>query len=288
MHFTTIGTPALTEGVLKAMMMSKLKAVIAVVLVLGFVATATTVFACCAPAGQGEKPPTAEKAVKTPEKPQPVSGKTEAAKGLKLTLSADKTETWMNLNAPYGAVPVKLKLTFTNTSDKPIKLDAYDLPFRIQFHCHSPGPDSIKKDLELIDRIAQLPTEKDYPALQPGKSWSPSWTPEFPGDIPDGTGAVAAYYLRKPGIFKLRMTVYDQYAPHVKGAAEGTKLVESNELELKVRERLLPGRSGQSRTARTPRKPRRKKRRPTRICRRAGVAQGNKWFSGRRGGGCNQ
>src|SRR5262249_44951112 len=135
----------------------------------------------------------------------------------------------------------KLKLTFTNTGDKPIKLDAYDLPFRIQFHCHGPGPDSVKKDRGEIDRIAKAPTEKDYPVLQPGKSWSPGWTPAFPGDIPDGTGALAAYYLRKPGIFKLRMTVYNQYAPHVQGAAEGTKLVESNELELEVREKAPSG-----------------------------------------------
>jgi hypothetical protein len=46
---------ALTEGVLKAMMMSKLKAVVAVVLVLGFIVTGATVLSCTAVA-QSDKP----------------------------------------------------------------------------------------------------------------------------------------------------------------------------------------------------------------------------------------
>ncbi len=139
---------------MKAMLFTKLKAAIAVVLILGFVATGATVLTCRTAAGQQEKPPVAEKPVKTPEKQEFVGGeipppKTEAAKGLKLTLSADKTETWMDSKAPYGvgAVPVKLKLTFTNTGDKPIKLDAYALPYRIKFQCDGPSPDSIKKVL---------------------------------------------------------------------------------------------------------------------------------------------
>ena len=126
-------------------------------------------------------------------------------------------------------------MTFTNTGDKPIKLDAYALPYRIKFQCDGPGPDSVKKQLVYVDVALKAPTEEDYPVLQPGKSWSPSWTPSFPGDIPDGAGTIAAYYLRRPGTYKLRMTLYDKYAPHVEGAPEGTKWLESNELELKVR-----------------------------------------------------
>jgi hypothetical protein len=41
--------------------------------------------------------------------------------------------------------------------------------------------------------------------------------------------------VRQPEVYKLRMTVYDHYAPHVEGAARGTKLLASNVLELKVR-----------------------------------------------------
>lgn len=49
-------------------------------------------------------------------------------------MSADKTETQMK---PDGndAVPVKLRLTFTNGSDKAIKLNAYDLRWRLRFRC---------------------------------------------------------------------------------------------------------------------------------------------------------
>jgi RNA polymerase sigma factor (sigma-70 family) len=233
---------ALTEGVVKAMFVTKIKSVLAVMLVLGFVATGATILTCRTAAGQNDKKPTAEKPVKTPEEQESVGHeappkKTETAKGLKLTLSADKTETRMKPGEDYGAVPVKLKLTFTNTSDKPIKLDAYALPYRIKFQCDVPSPDSIKKVLVYVDMAFKPPTEKDYPVLEPGKSWSPSWTPSFPGDIPDGDGTIAAYYLRQPGIYKLRMTLYDKYAPHVEGSVEGTKWLESNELELKVREK---------------------------------------------------
>jgi hypothetical protein len=110
------------------------------------------------------------------------------------------------------------------------------LPYRIKFECAGPRPESAKKHW-FVDVAPKPPTEEDYPVLQPGESWSPSWTPAFPGDIPDGTGTTAAYYLRQPGIYKLRMTVYDKYAPHVEGTKAGTRLLESNELELKVREK---------------------------------------------------
>ena len=54
---------ALTEGVMKAMLFTKLRAAIAVVLVLGFVATGATILTCRTAAGQDEKKPTAEKPV---------------------------------------------------------------------------------------------------------------------------------------------------------------------------------------------------------------------------------
>ena len=51
---------ALAEEVLKAMMMSKLKAVVALVLVLGFLVTGATVLCCRTAAAQGDQPPAAE------------------------------------------------------------------------------------------------------------------------------------------------------------------------------------------------------------------------------------
>jgi RNA polymerase sigma factor (sigma-70 family) len=55
----SVKVAVLTGGVLKAMLMSKLKAAVAVVLVLGFMATGTTVLTYRTAAAQGDKPPTA-------------------------------------------------------------------------------------------------------------------------------------------------------------------------------------------------------------------------------------
>src|SRR5207247_9880374 len=54
---------ALTEGVVKAMFVSKIKAVLSVVLMLGFVADGATILTCRTAAGQDDKKPPAEKPV---------------------------------------------------------------------------------------------------------------------------------------------------------------------------------------------------------------------------------
>jgi predicted DNA-binding protein (UPF0251 family) len=54
---------ALTEAVMKAMLFTKLKTAIAVVLMLGLVATGATILTCHTAAGQDDKKPTAEKPV---------------------------------------------------------------------------------------------------------------------------------------------------------------------------------------------------------------------------------
>jgi RNA polymerase sigma factor (sigma-70 family) len=155
-------------------------------------------------------------------------------KGLKLTLSADKTETVMKADGS-NAVPVNLKLTFTNVSDKPIKIDAYALQFRLGFRCNGPSPDSVQKSVGEIDLVAPAPTAKDSPVLQPGKSWSAAWAPSFPGDMWQGFGQIAIYTLREPGTYKLRVTLYENMLHADQAEADRTPWLESNELELKVR-----------------------------------------------------
>jgi RNA polymerase sigma factor (sigma-70 family) len=59
---------AVTEGVLKAMLMSKLKAALVAVLVLGFVVTGAFTLIYQTAAAQGDKPPIAEERGKMPEK----------------------------------------------------------------------------------------------------------------------------------------------------------------------------------------------------------------------------
>ncbi len=59
----SVKVAALTEGVMKAMLFNQLKAFIAVVLMLGFVATGATILTCRTAAGQDDKKPAAEKPV---------------------------------------------------------------------------------------------------------------------------------------------------------------------------------------------------------------------------------
>jgi RNA polymerase sigma factor (sigma-70 family) len=59
----SVKVAALTEGVMKAMLFSKLRAALAVVLILGFVATGATILTCRTAAGQDDKKAAAEKPV---------------------------------------------------------------------------------------------------------------------------------------------------------------------------------------------------------------------------------
>jgi RNA polymerase sigma factor (sigma-70 family) len=59
----SVKVAALTEGVMKAMLFSRLRAALAVVLILGILATGATVLTCRSAAGQDGKKPTAEKPV---------------------------------------------------------------------------------------------------------------------------------------------------------------------------------------------------------------------------------
>jgi RNA polymerase sigma factor (sigma-70 family) len=75
----SVKVAALTDGVLKVMLLSKLKAMIAVVLVLGFLATGATVLTCRTLAAQDEKAPLAshkplaeEERAEAPPKPDPL------------------------------------------------------------------------------------------------------------------------------------------------------------------------------------------------------------------------
>jgi len=133
------------------------------------------------------------------------------------------------------AVPVKLKLTFTNVSDKSIKLNAYLLEWRMGFRCTGPSPDSVHTGIVEVEILLAPPAAKDFPVLQPGKSWSPSWTPSFPGDIPREPDKIIGYSLGEPGTYKLRFT-YENLkradGPLANGTWTGS--LESNELELKV------------------------------------------------------
>jgi len=64
----SVKVAALTEGVMKAMLFTKLKAAIAIVLGLGFMVTGATILTFRTAAAQGNQPPAAEAPVKAPQK----------------------------------------------------------------------------------------------------------------------------------------------------------------------------------------------------------------------------
>ncbi len=162
----------------------------------------------------------------------------QAVNGLKLTLTADKTETVMKADGS-DAEPVKLKATFTNVSDKPIKLDAWQIGTRnLQFKVIAPEAQSIPTQT-VAGRVGQKPPVKasDFILLKKGESWS---VPEqsFPEEyMPVGiifTGT--KYTLDKPGEYRLQY-IYahpkEMDDPLAAGSWVGT--VSSNELVLKVK-----------------------------------------------------
>jgi len=119
----SVKVAALTEGVMKAMLFTKLKTVIAVVLILGFVATGATVLTCRTAVGQEDKPALAEKPVATSAKQEPEKKEEEFAwgkevNGLQLGLAlvpADKI-------AYRAGQEIKLELTVRNVSSAAITI----------------------------------------------------------------------------------------------------------------------------------------------------------------------
>src|SRR5437660_1382543 len=69
---------------------------------------------------------------------------------------------------------------------------------------------------------------------QAGRSSSPSWTRSFPGGIDEGFGKIMCYTLRKPGTYKLRLTLYENLLGGDEPEEKRTRWLQSNELELKV------------------------------------------------------
>jgi len=169
----------------------------------------------------------------------------QAVDGLKLTLSADKTTLQMtprNLRRAtkdtprYNVESTKLSFTFTNVGEKPLKLNTYDLIWRL-IRLDVKGPDEgsvrIEKPPFRIARMMAPPTEKDFPVLKPGESWTNKWKPSFPG-----RWAGVTYTLLKPGEYRVRATYTvtktrtRQEMPHAAGHWVGS--VTSNEIVLKA------------------------------------------------------
>jgi RNA polymerase sigma factor (sigma-70 family) len=233
----------LAEGVLQAMFLHKLKLAAGMVLLLGVFGTGLGVLMFQWFGQQAVAVPIGD------IKPQLPSG--PEVNGLKLTLSADKTETDLKADGS-DAEPVKLKLTFTNVSKKPIQLDTYDLTSSHFAALTILAPDGRPLHLErtaLVNRgISVPPAGYAFPTIQPGESWStqehqviiPAREPRsepllFPATIYHRLGVRQEYVLNRPGEYRIKLTYINdaQNKPERTGSWSGT--ITSNELTLKVR-----------------------------------------------------
>jgi RNA polymerase sigma factor (sigma-70 family) len=125
---TSPTVPALTEGVLKAMLLTKLRAAIAVVLVLGVLATGITLVACRTAAGQGDKALVAGKPVEPAAQPEPDRKEPEFAwgkevGGLQLGLALVPP----GKTAYRPGEEIKFEVRVRNVSKAPIAI-SYGLP----------------------------------------------------------------------------------------------------------------------------------------------------------------
>lgn len=115
---------ALTDGVLKVMLMSKLKAVTAVVLVLSFLVTGVTVVTCRAAAAQDEKPFAAQEQAKAPPKPDArPAAKPVAERSLDI-LIAEHVIVWDGRIRTWDEVVTKLR-EIRKAQGKPIHPNFY-------------------------------------------------------------------------------------------------------------------------------------------------------------------
>ncbi len=169
----------------------------------------------------------------------------EEQNGLKLTLAASKPVLTLKArellrateNTPrYDVEGFKLKLTFTNTSDKPIKLDVFALEAeRIDLVIKGPREKSVVKAARRKAPELQEPTDKEFPVIAAGKTWTCDLNVAFPCDVGD-----SYYAIQEPGEYRLRVT-YEHapeaavdYAALVKGSWDGRAV--SNEVAVKCAE----------------------------------------------------
>lgn len=158
-----------------------------------------------------------------------------AVKGLKLGLSADRTETTM---WPDGsnAEPVNLKLTFTNVSDKPIKLNAYDLNGdHLNLTVTGPDAQSVRVTERIVDRKRVGPKPEDFPEIKPGATWEKGIY-GFPGERYAPLSKSQEFALLKAGTYRVKVAYTNGFDPNRLPPTEyWTGELASNDLELKVK-----------------------------------------------------
>ena len=153
----------------------------------------------------------------------------QAVDGLELTLAADRPTTLLKADAS-DAEPIKLTLTCTNVSTKPLKLNTYPVETWGHNALRVVGPDGKE-----LSRVATPPAPpaaarpEQFPILQPGASWQ--YSIRFP---------TAHYRLNAAGEYRIRTSYVggEATAPHPSpafAAGSWTGKLESNEVTLTVK-----------------------------------------------------
>lgn len=132
-------------------------------------------------------------------------GKAEATKPLRFSVTAESRELKWKPSSPGKASevqPTRLTFTFTNTSKKPIKLDAYDLFWRrVKIAVRGPAEGSVVRVTRVVERKIRHPEQSDYPVIAPGGRWSSPYRLRFPGSF-----STTIYRLTAPGPYRLTIT----------------------------------------------------------------------------------
>jgi hypothetical protein len=141
------------------------------------------------------------------------------ANGLRLKLTADQIvlpETPGPAGKPLTVAPTALHLVFSNASDRPITLDAYNLTLS-RLTLVVVGPD--KKTVAVLHKPLTVHTREplpiDYPRIEPGLWYTTLEPLQFPGDF----NLLVNYSLYKPGEYKVQV-IYSR--PPGRGVWDGT------------------------------------------------------------------
>jgi hypothetical protein len=165
------------------------------------------------------------------ENPRPVDGG-KPDNGLKLTLAAVKEPRTALQPDRRNALPVEFVLTLTNVSDKPIKLDTYDMHWELAVTGPDPASITTGKVLKDVQRIP--PAAEHYPLIAPGKTWQKTFS--FPGQFANKVDEDTLFNLLKPGEYRLKATYsHPQVTAYPLAAGSWIGTVDSNELILTVK-----------------------------------------------------
>jgi RNA polymerase sigma factor (sigma-70 family) len=162
----SVKVATLTEGVMKAMLFTKLKTVLAVVMILGFMAAGATILTSRTAAGQEDKPPVVEKPVDTSAKQEPEMKEEEFAWGKEVNgLQLGLTLVPADKNAYCLGEQIKFEVRVRNVSKAPITI-SYGLPESEPKITDAKG-EKVHVAMPAILDFIVIPTEK---VLKPGET----------------------------------------------------------------------------------------------------------------------